>query len=289
MGVKEKLIHFFRQLGKFFWILIASTTRHDIASLAGLIAFYALFSIFPLLLIVIYGVSLLVPHGSILKLLSDALAPYYPDMESARVFISANLTNLSALGERVSVISIITLIWSATSGFIAVQQAMDVVFDIHVTEQRSFVGRRLVAFGMLVLLLFIAALSAVGMAFRLHFHTHQVWLGEWYGMIHYLSRIIFPITLFATCFTFYRFLPSKPTDTTIDLIGAFIATVGVDWARNLFVFYASRVSSYAALYGGISAVMFLVLWMYIAAMIMVFGGEFAGNLMAWRTSVQEES
>lgn len=288
MAVKERLTHGVRGIGKFIWTLIASTTRHDIASLAGLIAFYALFSIFPLLLIVIYGVSILVPHGSILKLLSDALSPYYPDMQSARSFINVNLTNLSELGERVSVISVITLIWSATSGFIAVQQAMDVVFDIHVTQQRSFVTRRLVAFGMLVLLLFLAVLSAIGMAVRLHLHTKQVWFGEWYGMVHHLSKIIFPISLFATCFTFYRFLPSKPTDTSFSLIGAFIATIGVDWARNLFVFYASRVSSYAALYGGISALMFLILWMYIASMIMVFGGEVAGNLMALRARVEDK-
>src|SRR5579875_1617708 len=138
-------------VGQFIWSLVLSIMKHDIASLAAMISFYALFSMFPLIVLIIYGASVFIPHYHIEKLLLDALSPYYPALPEAKKFIGFYVAHLAATGAKVGVVSAVTLIWSATSGFIAVQQAMDVIWDIHIHEQRSFLSRRLIAFSMLMI------------------------------------------------------------------------------------------------------------------------------------------
>ncbi|GMA62362.1 hypothetical protein GCM10025859_28020 [Alicyclobacillus fastidiosus] len=49
-------------VGRFFTLLAARIFKHDIASLSAQICFYAVFSMFPLLILIIYGTSLAVPQ-----------------------------------------------------------------------------------------------------------------------------------------------------------------------------------------------------------------------------------
>lgn len=49
-------------VGQYVWSLIAAIVRHDIMSLAAVITFYAFFSLFPFLLLVIYTASTIVPQ-----------------------------------------------------------------------------------------------------------------------------------------------------------------------------------------------------------------------------------
>lgn len=272
------------RFGRFIYSLTASTVRHDLGSLAAVISFYALFAMFPLLLLIIYGAGLLMPHQHIENLLLRALQPYYPALPMAKEFVQNSVENLSAVGERVGWISALTLVWSATSGFIAVQQAMDVVFEIR--EQRSFLSRRLVAFGMLILLLGAALVSSLTLTIYpaiTYYFSRAQFLYPWLSFLGNVSRIVFPLSLFATCYIFYRFLPSRTTTATYALCGAFLATLGLDAARSLFVLYARYAVSYRLIYGGLFAgglfaVMLLILWMYTASIVMLFGAEIAANL-----------
>lgn len=253
--------------------------KHDIASLSAQICFYAIFSLFPLLILVIYGASLLVPHLQIEKMLLHGLQPYYPNVSNASAFLKTNIESLGNVGARLGLISFVTLLWSATSAFIAVQQAMDSIFEI--TEQRSFFARRVVAFTMLILLVIVAILSSIALAIYPSLAEHARWwplVSAWAPLFHLFTRILYPLSLFITCFVFYRFMPSRKVDGNSVLIGALISTVVLDLARALFVVYASHLVSYHVIYGGLTVVMLLVLWMYIAGMILLLGAEIAAVL-----------
>ena len=268
-------------VGQFIWSLVLSIMKHDIASLAAMISFYALFSMFPLIVLIIYGASVFIPHYHIEKLLLDALSPYYPALPEAKKFIGFYVAHLAATGAKVGVVSAVTLIWSATSGFIAVQQAMDVIWDIHIHEQRSFLSRRLIAFSMLMIMLILALVSYLIMGIygvmphRVYISTHVL---HWVPHVLSVSRVLFPVSLFITCFIFYRYLPSRTMETSFALVGAFIAAIVLDLARWVFTWYASHLVEYQELYGGLAVVMLLILWMYIASIMMLFGAEVAAGL-----------
>ncbi|WAH35848.1 YihY/virulence factor BrkB family protein [Alicyclobacillus dauci] len=273
-----------RRTGRFFSDLASSIIKHDIASLSAQICFYAIFSLFPLFILIIYATTLVIPHVKIASLLISAVKPYYPDITGPDItgasdFVSSYIEKLSTVGAQVSLVSFVTLMWSATSAFIAVQQAMDRIFEID--QQRSFVARRVVGFVMLILLIIVAIFSSVALALYPHVTEHVAWwplLAHWVPLLAGVTRVLYPLSLFITCFIFYRFLPSRRVDVNSVLIGALTATVGLDLARAGFVLYAGHLVSYHLIYGSLTVVMLLVLWMYIAGIILLFGAEISAAL-----------
>jgi membrane protein len=251
---------------RFLWRLSTGIVRHDIASLAAMIAFYALFSLFPLILLIVYAVSVFLPHIHIEQLL-NLIRPYFPALPESKDLIDANILQLSEGGAKVGLLSAVTLTWSATSGFIAVQ--------------RSYLTRRLISFAMLAVLLILTMGSSIVMAiypFVERVATIHPKVFFWIRWLHGLSRIIFPFSLFFGCLVFYRFLPSRKTNWSVLIPGALIATIALDKGREMFVWYAGHLVRYQLIYGGLAAVMLLVLWMYLGSIIMLFGAEVSASL-----------
>ncbi|MFD1673380.1 YihY/virulence factor BrkB family protein [Alicyclobacillus fodiniaquatilis] len=268
-----------RLAARFFSLLGASLVRHDLPALSARICFYAMFSLFPLLLLVIYGTTRIVPHLQIESLLLRMMQPYYPDVSDANSFIKRSIQSLAAAGGKIPLFSFAILAWSAGSAFIAVQQAMDIIFEVQ--QQRNFFARRLISFAMLVLLIILAVISSFALAFYPAF-VHRISAGtvfsHWVPLLHGISRILYPFSLFVTCFIFYRFLPSRRTENYSVLIGALTATVALDLARTGFVIYAAHLVTYHFIYGGLTVVMLLILWLYIASIMLLFGAEIAASL-----------
>lgn len=267
--------------GKFIWRLTLSLVKHDIASLAAVIAFYAAFSLFPLLILIIYAITSLLPNTHVESVLLPLVRPYFPALQAATEFISSNITRLTELGGNFGAISAVTLTWSATSGFIAVQQALDVIWE---SNQRSYVARRLIAFAMLVVLLLTTLISAIVMALpsmiNLRIVEHAPFF-HWFTFVHGISRVMFPLSLFLGSLVLYRALPSKSLPWIYLVPGALVTTVSLDSGRKLFVWYAGHLMRYQLIYGNLlAAVMLLVLWMYIASIVMLFGAEVSTSLHA---------
>ncbi len=260
--------------------LVVAIAKHDTASLAATIAFYAFFSLFPLLALMIYAASVLIPTAHIGSVVSQMLQPYFPSIPAVDFLSPLNLGRLADIGERVGILSVLTLSWSATSGFIAVQQAMDVIWETH--EQRSFLGRRLMGFGMLLVLLLLTVGSAIAMGLtpvvQQSAMRHHVAVTPLFLIIHAVSRVVFPISLFFGCLVFYRYLPKRNTPWLYLLPGAFVAALTLDLGRALFVSYASHLGNYEVVYGSLTAVMLLVIWMYMASILMLFGAEVAAAI-----------
>ncbi|MCL6548223.1 MAG: YihY/virulence factor BrkB family protein [Alicyclobacillus sp.] len=233
-----------RFAGRFLWRLTLSAMRHDIFSLGAVIAFYAFFSLFPLLLLIIYAASVLLPNQNVEQVLLAMVRPYFPTLSAAKGVISDSISRLAEQGGKVGLVSALTLLWSATSGFIAVQQTMDVIWEA--PHQRSFVVRRLIAFAMLVVLLLLTVVSALVMAFYTairpiaHFGAFPFHAGplHWLNLAHGVSRILFPLSLFLGCLVFYRYLPSRAAPWSYLVAGALVATALLDVGRGVFVWYA---------------------------------------------------
>lgn len=272
----------------YVWRLVEATVRHDILTWAAVIAFYGLFSLFPLLMLMLYVAALLLPGTDMEHMLVLIVKPYFPALDSAQNFITSNINHLAEAGPKVGIVSLITLVWSAGSAFIALQQALDVIWNVH--RQRSYFGRRIMAFGMLLVLLLITLGSAIFMG--LYSTTTSpssgfpLWVSVWLHHMQWLhgaSRVLFPGSLFLGCIVIYRYMPTKTAPWSYLFPGALVAAVSLDLGRQLFVWYAGHMVTYQILYGGVFTVMLVILWMYIGATMMLFGAEISATLEAWAT------
>ena len=117
--------------------------------LAAGLAYYALFSIFPLVLglVTITGVVFRSSEVSIQGRLLRVVGELAPGSEG---FMAVNLEAIASAGQALGLLSALALIWSGSAFFHAAQRAINVVWGVE--KHRSYWGQRMVAFGIMALL-----------------------------------------------------------------------------------------------------------------------------------------
>lgn len=273
---------FFKQSLLFVRRLLSSIIKHNIVTLAAVIAFFGFSAMIPLLLLMIYGTSVFVPQSTVQYFLSSVMQSYIPTIPDAKIYLAQNVSRLASLSSgKIGLIGVIGLLWTSVGGFVSFQQILDMIWEVR--EPRSFIKRYLVGFGMLgilVLLTVISSLTTIALALTRNFFNNGV--PAWLALSHAISHMAFPLLLFITCHFCYRFLPSRTIRNSYLLIGALVSTIGIYFSRDLFMLYTQNMGRYEMIYGSLTFIMLFTFWIYIASVIVLFGAEVAVALETFR-------
>ena len=156
-------------------------------------------------------------------------------------------------------------LWGARNGARAVMTGLNIAF--HAGEARGFVRGNLVALA--ITLCGIVGLVALGGLST----ALAVIAGPLGGAASFLL-----LFLAATggAAGLYRFAPNKPSPAWHDILpGALLFAAGWLAATAAFAFYAANFGSYNATYGSLGAVVVLITWFYVTALLLLLGAEFA--------------
>lgn len=162
-------------------------------------------------------------------------------------------------------IGIALALWSASSGFAALQSGLNVAYDVK--TDRKFMGKRAIG---VVLLLATGLLGGVPSPF---FTFGDTWFFSALGWGLTLTAVI-------VLFALYYFLgPKRETPrwqwvSPGGVVGAVIwvlVTVG-------FGYYATNWSSYGTTYGSLAGVIILIFWLYLTSISILVGGELNAEL-----------
>jgi membrane protein len=72
----------------------------------------------------------------------------------------------------------------------------------------------------------------------------------------------------------YKFVPNTKTHWRSVWPGALLAAALFELARTLFIFYLDNFANYQLIYGSITSIIILLIWIYYSAFIMILGAEF---------------
>ncbi|HZK55743.1 MAG TPA: YihY/virulence factor BrkB family protein [Desulfosporosinus sp.] len=270
----------FKLIGEFIRCLTNSMIRHNIVSLAAVIAFFGLSAMIPLALLLIYGASIFIPNTPVQSFLSDILQSYIPTLPDAKLYIVEMVTRLVAVGSnQVRIVGVIGLLWTTVGGFVSFQQILDKIWEV--SDRRSFIKRYMVGFAMLGILLSLTVITSLAASISLDLVQNFCMKGNltfWLAIFHNISRMSFPLLLFLTCHFCYRFGPSDTIKHSYLLIGALVSTLGIYLSRQVFVWYALHLGHYELIYGGLTFIMLFTLWVYTVCIIVLFGAEVAVTL-----------
>ena len=251
--------------------VITRMGNDNLMLIAAGIAFYGMFAIFPALgaLVSIFGLfgdthvvqtqvqqlTLLLPSETA-KLLNDSL--------NALLAKPNNSLNSGLL------ISVAIAIWGARAGTSSMMSGLNVAVER--PERRSFVTFNLVALGLTLgaIIFAIIALTAVAIipiviAFLPLDPTLQAWLA-------YSRWPLLGLFIFLALDVVYRFGPSR-SHPRWHFISVGTVLAGVFWilASGAFSLYVTRFGSYDSTYGSLGAVIVLLLWFWISALIVLLG------------------
>jgi membrane protein len=250
---------------------------------AASIAYYALFSVFPLLLfITAFLSSFLADEGVqqfIVQFVEDSVPAYFQEL------ILGNIERALDARGTVQLVSMIGLLWVASSVFTAISRNLDLAWQV--TNHRNFIFGRLVGFGMIgaitigLLILWLMSTTLVNLlplleipvqyGNNIRLHDTLLW-----GLF---SRTIPWFLIFLALFGLYRWVPSTTVKWYEAFWGAVIAAFGWDLAQRGFSWYlTSGLARYQLVYGSLGAVIAFMLWLYITAVIVLYGAHLAAAI-----------
>ncbi|WP_455377456.1 YihY/virulence factor BrkB family protein [Petrachloros mirabilis] len=265
-----------------FWRLLCdlarSFERHGCASLAASLAFFSLLSLFPLVFMLLYGVSFVVNHDAISgHVLLSFLKSFLPTLGEQ---LAVELQRIGEL-ETVRWLVFLSFAWFGTLVFYELDYTLNVVFDS--TRKRHPLISTAIA---------VASQGAIGGLLILSYVATQTinYLTDYVPHLWGLDLIALsahelfltytlPCTLaFLTVGTLYRYVPRRRPQWREALIGSL--TFSLLWvsAKLLFVTYNEYVTIYTKLYGSLLEVILLLLWIYYSAALFLFGAVIAHAL-----------
>ena len=258
------------EIKKFFVRLYKKTNDDDIFGNAAQVAFYFSFALFPLLLF------LLTLFGIILNSADDLRGELFLYLRQIMPTSAFDLiqTTLEEVTENSSggklTIGILITLWSASAGIDNLRGALNEVYNLK--ETRSWWKTKLLAV-LLTLGIGILIFATLGLIFYgTQLLSYLLPIDSPYILMP-LRWIIVLSMLILTFAVIYNFAPNHDAfDWKWITPGALIGIVLWLLTSGVFRLYLQYFDSYAKTYGSLGAVIILLLWLYLTALVILIGG-----------------
>jgi len=257
--------------------------KEDKASrLSAALAYYTIFSLAPMLLIIIAVTGFFFGQREIVQ---TQVMNQIEGLVGAEgeAFVADLLTSASnpAKGIVATIVGIITLLFGALGVFNELHNALNTIWEVKEEETKGFVESikkvifsRLLSFSMilgigfllLVSLVISAALSAVQETIGNAIPMSEILL----QLVNLVISIAVITVLFALIF---KFLPDAEIAWRDVWLGAFVTAVLFSLGKFLIGIYLVN-SSVTTSFGAAGSLVLLLLWIYYSAQILLFGAEF---------------
>jgi len=267
---------------KQIWALVkaaASSWVDDYApSMGAALSYYTLFSIAPLLLIVISIAGLVFGEDAARGEIFGQLNGFMGSEAAAAIQSLLESVNKPAEGAVGAIVGIILVLIGATSVFGELQDAMDRIWRAPARHQSNglwgLLRARLLSFGMILSIGFLLMVSLVMEAVLSAFS--RWWSPFFYGwetVAQVISTVVsFVITLLAFAMI-YKIMPRVKIDWRDVWIGAGVTAFLFTAGKFLIGFYIGR-SGVVSGFGAASSIVIVLIWVYYSAQIFLVGAEF---------------
>lgn len=242
--------------------------KDNCAMLGAALAFHSFFSIFPLLLFLVYLGGDLVASSLAYDYLSSSLVQFLP---TGVDIITEIISTTAELRGPIGVIGLAGLIWSASSVFTVLEAALNRIWK---ARPRGFWRKRVMATAsILVLSLSFVASVTFGQFLPRLLALIPVPGLQWIG--NALLFFLLSLALFA----FYQVFPNRKVPVRPAIVASVFAALGITAARFIFdIFINSTFANYGSVYGSAAWIVSLALWSYVVATLFLLGAELGSVL-----------
>lgn len=274
----------------FFLRLYKKSDDADIFSRAAQTAFYFSFAIFPLLFFLVSLFGLLVVSAEALK---REIFEYLGQIMPGTVFDLVQKT-IEEIGKNSSggklTFGLVITLWSASAGVDAIRSALNAVYGLR--ESRNWLLTKAGSLGMTFVFTILA--SAVLAIVFYGWQLTEVLLDKC-GLeisspfvlvgIQWLSILL--VMLFA-CEVIYNLLPNFSRFRWKWIMPGSLVAIAL-WLifTSVFRVYITYYNTYDKAYGSLGAVMILMLWLYLTALVVMIGGAINSVISDMRVSETE--
>lgn len=246
--------------------------QDSVSAYAAQAAFFVIISVFPLTMLLLTLVKYLPYFSNGVPMIQFDMFPH--DLNEFATNALGEIINKSS--NAVLSISAVTALWSASKGVYSIFQGLASVYSVK--DARSGFTMRLLAvvYTVLFLVMLILALGFLVFGDSIY-HTMINFLPLTADKIEIISRGIKWLLGFGVLVLFFEIIyiavPDRKSGIIEELPGAIVSAVGWVVFSYLYSFYIENFSNYANIYGSLTAVVLMMLWLYFCMYIMLFGAE----------------
>ena len=253
---------------------VSGFLAHEALQYAGSMAYFAVLSLFQLLVLAVVLGSFIIGEGAARAFVVDQVSGGSPiDRETVQGVIDATIESRGSL----TIIGFGFLLWSALGVFSAMSAGISRVFEN--APRRAFLADKLI--GLLLMgttgILAIASL-AIGLITGILVQTASDLMGDLPGgsTFVWLLGLFAPFVLILLAFwVLYKVVPNRPVRWGEVLPGAIVAAILWTILRFGFTWYATSVADYESAFGPLATGVTLLVFLYFASVVVLLGAEFA--------------
>jgi membrane protein len=265
------------------WRALLSFLQGNSMTYAAAIAYYTLFSFFPLILILLSVGGVFIRQFKLEN----------PIIESVRYFlpvgadlIESNLRTIAASGGSVSLLALCLLVWTASGAFVPLELALNQAWGVK--KERGFIHKRIVA-ALMALLSGYSILASVFVTVMLgRFDSflravfprarHLALTEILFEALFILVSFFLAVGMFALI---YKIVPYTKIRFSQVTPAAIMAAFTWELAKYSFTTLI-RFSNYRNVYGSIATLIMILTWVYVSAVILLFFAEYSAQMQRSR-------
>lgn len=271
-----------KKIAQDFWFLLKNAVKafldDNAMKLSASLSYYTIFSLAPLLVVVISLISIFYGReaieGQIYGQINNLIG------KSAAVQIQETIKNINVSGKSTTgaIIGIVTLVFSATGVFIEIQDSINYVWSIKAKPKKGwfkYIKNRLLSFSLIISLGFLLLVSLILSAFLDLFNQQLERIFSDYTVyIAYAFNYVVVIGVITVLFgIIFKVLPDGELRWKDSFVGAAFTAILFIIGKFLISFYLGQ-SDVGSTYGAAGSVIVILLWVYYSSIILYFGAEF---------------
>ena len=270
-----RALRILRHPADFIWRTLRGFSKNQGLLLAGAVAYYALLSIVPMLILSVVALSHLVDQSDLLRTLGRSLEWLVPSQsEAVLADIAGFLENRAAYGT----VLLVTMVFFSSIAFSVLEKAMLIIFSHHsAASKRHFVVSAILPYCFVLLL----AISLLGMTFvsitlaSMAKESVELFGRDWSlsgvsGGLFYILGLTGEVVIVSAL---YLVMPIGRIRLSHALIGGFTATVLWEIIRHVLVWFFTHLSRASVVYGSLTTAVVALFSLEIAATLLLFGAQ----------------
>jgi YihY family inner membrane protein len=261
---KQGFLNFVRKIGR----VITKYGEINGDECAASFAYYAFFSLFPLiLLLVAIGTFFIPDRYKAARYIVQEVEQYTPLQLKDRTLLCTIVDDAIKNGWRAGIFGVLALLWGALRFFQALVVGINRAWGGKSYNWWKLPLKNLLMIGILASALLVGLVAPVIFS-RLgtvyYFHINAA--------VDLLSNLLPEGILFYALAMLYKFAPRRPVPFKRVWLAALLGTLFLRFGQNLFSWYLARFTNFNALYGAFGTIMGLLLWIYYTGVVLLLGG-----------------
>jgi membrane protein len=254
--------------------LLSRKIRDDhVAAFSAQAAFFIIISFFPFIMLLLSIVKYFpIEEENMFRLISQAFPTTVNSLIESIISeiyrVAASTTLISA--------TIVSTLWSAGKGFLAIMKGLNSVYEINETRHGLLLRAMAALYTLIFAIMVITTMLLFVFGNRLYFWIEQRFpvIEDTAFLIISLRTIVGLITLIIFFLIIYIVIPNRKTKLMHELPGAMICAAGWMGFSYAFSYYIDNFSNYASMYGSLTAIVLFMLWLYFCMYLLFLGAEF---------------